>query len=779
MVINSRARASNIRLNGTHFVCSVDKVESGEQSYGCATRNVSVVYLFNSTERRSADISHDDQAVNISCLANTSQPCHYRWRVTSTSTKNPIEILGQTIDLGLIKQDFQDMRCLAECRIRNMLCTVEPLLVESNRIEPGSWKHMEFPLHPTLLVNSIVLMSIATVILFIWKSKRFSNFVIKLRHSFGVKRNLVGSPEELQPLHYMRLLNGDVIRDQVQMLMEYLQPEEFIGRLASNGILSVVEKKMLLREQRNIEKFVKIVSSIVNTKTKSNSLLAMVIECEPNFHYVSSKVADFIEQNMLKLIECVDVDNGLADYLFSREVLTSEQYEKLSNKTRWDSYQEQNRELLSNMLPQALESKQAYKMFLAALVETDQRHVFNFINNSLDDVQVTEDDDCRILTQVEMGSIDKNQFRLINLIDPSPTFLDSLLSKGCITQRHRDRIDAQQTTSDKNKELLTIIRRMSIKTFKEVLEYFRSTNQFDVYDMLKWKYIIGEIRLSNWNEGTNMKSCIAVAWLANRICVIRQESNIVLVFHDSESPDSSIIEHITVENIKHPQDMVASPLSQSIFISDSGTRCIWMIQISSGRMRQFNFTGLLHTLSINSSDELVACLFVEVIFCLNLYRSSDMQSIKSIPLTTEIHHLNHAVQLWNGNFIISYLKRDLPDSYLIGELSSDGMNIIRSFDLTSFESEPSYECKLQYLSMDEDRYIFIADYENNRVVQLNPSLHDFRIFLNNDQHRIEFPRRICYVREKQQLIVYQGRLRELTQNVLVFNLTFKTPHTSH
>ena len=99
VVISSRTRASNIRMNGTHFVCSVNKVESGEQSYGCATRNVSVVYLFNSTERRSIDISHDDQAVNISCSANTSQPCHYRWRVTSTSTKNPIEILGQTIDL--------------------------------------------------------------------------------------------------------------------------------------------------------------------------------------------------------------------------------------------------------------------------------------------------------------------------------------------------------------------------------------------------------------------------------------------------------------------------------------------------------------------------------------------------------------------------------------------------------------------------------------------------------------------------------------------------------
>ena len=116
----------------------------------------------------------------------------------------------------------------------------------------------------------------------------------------------------------------------------------------------------------------------------------MVIECDPNFHCVSSEVVGFIRQNMSKLIECLDVDNGLADYLFSKQVLTSEQYEKLTNKSWWPSYQEQNRELLSNMLLHGLESIQACKKFLAALVETDQRHIFNFINNSLCDFKSTK-----------------------------------------------------------------------------------------------------------------------------------------------------------------------------------------------------------------------------------------------------------------------------------------------------------------------------------------------------------------------------------------------------
>ena len=231
VVINSLTRALNIRLNGTHFVCSVDEVESGEQSYDCTTRNVSVVYLFNSTERRSVDISHDDQAVNISCIANTSQPCHYRWRVTSTSTKNPIEILGQTIDL--LKQDFRDMRCLAECKIRNVLCTVEPLLVEFNRVETGFWRQIELPLFPTLLV----IFSVTMVIVFIWKFKKLISFLTKWKHvTFKGKTTIALNQEELQQLNgNPESLDNDVIRDHVQILMNYLQPEQLVDRLRFCG----------------------------------------------------------------------------------------------------------------------------------------------------------------------------------------------------------------------------------------------------------------------------------------------------------------------------------------------------------------------------------------------------------------------------------------------------------------------------------------------------------------------------------------------------------------
>ena len=68
-------------------------------------------------------------------------------------------------------------------------------------------------------------------------------------------------------------------------------------------------------------------------------------------------------------------------------------------------------------------------------------------------------------------------FQLINSIDPSPTFLESLLREDCITQRHKNRIDVQPTSNDKNKELLSIVRRRSYEDFKTFKRVIRATQK--------------------------------------------------------------------------------------------------------------------------------------------------------------------------------------------------------------------------------------------------------------------------------------------------------------
>ena len=270
---------------------------------------------------------------------------------------------------------------------------------------------------------------------------------------------------------------------------------------------------------------------------------------------------------------------------------------------------------------------------------------------------------------------------------------------------------------------------------------------------------------------------MGVAWLEENIYVVHESSNIVSVHPDQESIDGSKDGNIELEGMKDPYDMVAIKLSRSIFISDRGNRCLWRIQMPGREISRWEVDGEPYRMSISSSDVLVVCVFRDR-HHLNLYRSSDVMLIESILRPTGIKTLNHAVQLSNGNFIISHSMDD-PDVFLISELSVDGRKFIRSFDPRSFASIGLDGWMPRYLSIDEDGNIFIADYRHDRVVLLHSRWTDVQILLNRDQHSIESPSRLCYIREKQQLIVGQRRSGGSKVDVRVFNLCSHTPSTDH
>ena len=288
-----------------------------------------------------------------------------------------------------------------------------------------------------------------------------------------------------------------------------------------------------------------------------------------------------------------------------------------------------------------------------------------------------------------------------------------------------------------------------------------------------------EIQLSKDINPTNTNPVMGVAWLEENIYVVYDSSNIVYVHPDQESIDGSKDGNIELKGMKDPRGMVASKLSRSIFIIEQDNRCLWRIQMPGREISRWEVDGTPWRMSISSSDVLVVCVDRDDRHYLNLYRSSDVMLIELIPLPTEIEWLIHAVQLSNGNFIISHSTHADPDGFLISELSVDGRKFIRSFDPRSFASIGLDDWRPAYLSIDEDGNIFIADYNNDRVVLLHSRWTDVQILLNRDQHSIESPWSLCYIREKQQLIVGQLRSGGSADDVRVFNLCSHTPSTDH
>ena len=273
-----------------------------------------------------------------------------------------------------------------------------------------------------------------------------------------------------------------------------------------------------------------------------------------------------------------------------------------------------------------------------------------------------------------------------------------------------------------------------------------------------------------------------IAWLEGNIYVAIDLANIVYVYPDQESIDGSKEENIVLIGMENPWDMVASKISRSIFISDMGNDGVWMIQMPEREISGWNVDGEPSEMSISSSDELLLCVSVrkyrleggfDLLHYLNLYSSSDAMWMDTIHLPTEIKQLDHAVQLLSGNFVICYSREDDSVVFLLSELSADGEDFIRSFDLQSIESIRVNDWKPYYLWIGEDENIFIANYNIDKVFLLNSRWTDVQILLNRDQHSIDKPWKLCYIRENQQLIVSQW----VSTDVLVFNLCPHAPLT--
>ena len=258
-----------------------------------------------------------------------------------------------------------------------------------------------------------------------------------------------------------------------------------------------------------------------------------------------------------------------------------------------------------------------------------------------------------------------------------------------------------------------------------------------------------------------------MSWLENKIYVIHEGSTSIHVYPDNPPYKELKDEEIKIKKkkkwrsraleVKSPRDMVASQVSCFLFISDANedSGCIWKVKMPGRRISRLMIDGIPSKLSISTADELMAIVSRENRLSLDVYTSTDFIRTKTVLLPAEVVLTSNVVQTTNGNFIVSYEVMN-SKSRMISEMSSDGKNFIRTVEyLTLFEVQLK-NCHPRYLAIDEKDRIFVADYRDNAVLQYNSQLTNYIILLDDDKQRINLPQRLCYVRNKQQLIVVHG-----------------------
>jgi len=215
--------------------------------------------------------------------------------------------------------------------------------------------------------------------------------------------------------------------------------------------------------------------------------------------------------------------------------------------------------------------------------------------------------------------------------------------------------------------------------------------------------------------------------------------------------------------VKYPFDMTSSLNIRSMFVSDFTSKCLWRIGMDTKQIRRCSIDGSPLTLSTTAADELLVLVKRDKSeasrWNLGLYSTDDaFKRLRTVPLPEEVKDPLHAVKSSSGTFFLAYgtgclcesAERKRYSEYLIAELSAKG-EIIRRLTPT----QAGVRCWPRHLAIDKRDNLFIADYDNNRVIVMDTRTGVSQTLLTSEEHGVRSPNRLCYIQDKQCLVVGQ------------------------
>jgi len=108
----------------------------------------------------------------------------------------------------------------------------------------------------------------------------------------------------------------------------------------------------------------------------------------------------------------------------------------------------------------------------------------------------------------------------------------------------------------------------------------------------------------------------------------------------------------------------------------------------------------------------------------------------------------HAVESPSATFIVSHWNTELNDQYQVSEVNTEGQ-VLRQFSGSRLSSL-GYT---YHIAIDSQGNIFVADWDNRRILLLDAQLALRRVIIDEHQLNYELPYRLCYKEQSGQLMV--------------------------
>jgi len=235
-----------------------------------------------------------------------------------------------------------------------------------------------------------------------------------------------------------------------------------------------------------------------------------------------------------------------------------------------------------------------------------------------------------------------------------------------------------------------------------------------------------------------------VTLLADKVYVLRWKERDQVEVYDVNN--YRLQRRLTVPNFRGFADMTSCEHYSCVYIASYGGECIHRLDVQ-GTVTQWAVNDQPWGVSVNAAHNvLVTCRDVRKI---KEFRSHG-DLLRELTLPDDVISPSHVIQTRNGEFIVCHGDRD-DAVHRVCKNSPDGRHIIKSHGGQRGSDIGQYDMP-RHLTVDNNEFVFVADFYNQRVTLLSPTLDYIRKIVSRDDLKWR-PDRLCLDTHRRRLYV--------------------------
>ena len=193
----------------------------------------------------------------------------------------------------------------------------------------------------------------------------------------------------------------------------------------------------------------------------------------------------------------------------------------------------------------------------------------------------------------------------------------------------------------------------------------------------------------------------------------------------------TLLRHICVAKVDTPifVDITSCTRKQCVYVGNTINACVYRLRLD-GLVSTWKVTEHPTALSVtHNTDVLVICQTEKKLIVLN---SDSGDCILEMKVQMRIDHLSHCIQLSDDRYVVAHV--DLDYNGRLSQIDTYSRILHRTEDNVALDPP-------QYMAMDKDGFLFVANFRLNSVVLVDPSLNYVRSVVKQLEHK---PESLCF-----------------------------------